>query len=221
MMKQKTIDSTNSLIYSKPLHRFLMALLVGVIVFMFIPKGFPLVFKLLAGWLGFCVVYIFTSWLLIVNATPVFIKKHANAEDGSKAYVFILVLLAVFASLFAVLILIMNKHAIPQPVLTPVALASMLLSWCLVHTVFVFHYAHKYYTDNSKGPGLNFPGSSEEDYLDFAYFSFGVGCTFQVADVGISSKSIRRTVFFHSLLSFLLNTYVVALTINIIAGLLP
>lgn len=43
--------------------------------------------------------------------------------------------------------------------------------------------------------------------------------TFQVSDVEISARKIRRLVLFHSLLSFALNTFVVALTINLIAGL--
>jgi uncharacterized membrane protein len=48
-----------------------------------------------------------------------------------------------------------------------------------------------------------------------------MGCTFQVSDVEISSKEIRRVALFHGLLSFALNTFVVALTINIIAGTYP
>lgn len=67
--------------------------------------------------------------------------------------------------------------------------------------------------------GLNFPQEKQPDYIDFAYFSFVIGMTFQVSDVQINSRIIRRTALAHGLLSFALNTFVVALTINLIAGL--
>lgn len=63
-----------------------------------------------------------------------------------------------------------------------------------------------------------FPEPKEPDYLDFAYYSFCLACTFQVSDVDVSSKSIRRITMFHSLLAFFMNTFVVALTINLVAG---
>ena len=92
-----------------------------------------------------------------------------------------------------------------------------------MHTIFTFHYAHLYYfknmDDTTEGKPLDFPGKTKPDYLDFAYFSFVIGMTFQVSDIEIPSRTIRRTVLAHSLLSFALNTFVVALTINLIAGL--
>ena len=106
-----------------------------------------------------------------------------------------------------------------------VSITGILLAWFMVHTLYTFHYAHMYYDnnpdDNSKdAEGLEFPGDEGPDYIDFAYFAFTIGCTFQVSDVEISSKTIRRSVLWHGLLSFALNTFVVALTINMIAGLM-
>jgi uncharacterized membrane protein len=89
-------------------------------------------------------------------------------------------------------------------------------------------YAHFYYCDmdgNDEGKvlkpgGLEFPGDDEPDYLDFAYFSFVIGMTFQVSDVQITSKRIRRLSLMHAILSFAFNTIIVALSINIISGLI-
>ena len=94
-----------------------------------------------------------------------------------------------------------------------------------MHTIFGFHYAHLYYGDDTNdstrhAEGLEFPGEKKPDYLDFAYFSFVIGMTFQVSDTAVHSRSIRRLVLLHGLISFGLNTFVVALTINLIAGLL-
>lgn len=95
----------------------------------------------------------------------------------------------------------------------------MLLSWILVHTVFVFHYAHLYYKGDKIKKPLDFPGDEQPDYMDFAYFAFVLGCTFQVSDVEITDKKLRKVALFHGLLSFALNTFVIALSINIISGL--
>jgi uncharacterized membrane protein len=137
-----------------------------------------------------------------------------------------MILVSAFASMFAVLLLMMSKHqqgGLPW-LYVPVSIGGMLLSWVMVHTVFTFHYAHKYYDDDKQekakaAEGLDFPGDEKPDYLDFAYFSFVIGCTFQVSDVEITSKKIRRVALLHGLLSFLLNTFVVALTINFVASL--
>jgi len=83
----------------------------------------------------------------------------------------------------------------------------------------LYHDHNKLHTGSNVG-GIDFPGITEPDYLDFAYFSFVIGMTFQVSDVVVKSKVIRRFVLFHSLISFVFNTIIVALTINGIAGLI-
>ncbi len=105
-----------------------------------------------------------------------------------------------------------------------VAITGMILSWALVHTVFAVRYAHLYYSNHKLHPqthaaGLNFPEDDRPDFLDFAYFSFILGMTFQVSDVSVTSKKIRRWALWHGLIAFAYNTVIVALTINIIAGL--
>jgi uncharacterized membrane protein len=106
------------------------------------------------------------------------------------------------------------------------SLSSVLVSWWLVHTIFTLRYAHLYYsTERETGKtkpnsGLQFPGNEDDpDYLDFVYFSFVIGMTFQVSDVEISSRAIRRMALLHALISFAFNTAIVALSINIISGL--
>ena len=105
------------------------------------------------------------------------------------------------------------------------AIGAVFISWWLVHTIFTMRYAHMYYdTDTDDGKpkevgGLQFPDETEPDYLDFVYFSFVIGMTFQVSDVEISSREIRRLAWLHGLLSFGFNTAIVALSINVISGL--
>ena len=122
-----------------------------------------------------------------------------------------------------ILVNLKDSLGMEEAVFLPIIIGGILLSWTLVHTTFCFHYAHLYY-DNEKGTinnaeGLEFPKEKHPDYIDFAYFSFVIGMTFQVSDIEVSARKIRRLALLHGLLSFILNTFVVALTINLIAGL--
>jgi len=106
------------------------------------------------------------------------------------------------------------------------ALATVILSWLVLHTVFALHYAHLFYHEpqipgsTRIARGLVFPdGEIEPDYLDFAYFSFIIGMTSQVSDVQINSRKFRHWALLHGMVAFGYNTAVLALSINIISGL--
>jgi len=106
------------------------------------------------------------------------------------------------------------------------AAAAVFCSWTLIHTLFTLRYTHLYYTypnhdahgHEKNERGLEFPGTTVPDYLDFAYFSFVLGMTFQVSDVQITSHGVRRMALLHGFLSFVYNTIIIALSINIISG---
>jgi uncharacterized membrane protein len=103
-------------------------------------------------------------------------------------------------------------------------IATLALSWLMVNVTFAYRYAHEYY---SKFPGtgelergLIFPEDDKPDYLDFIYFAFVLGMTFQVSDINITSKKFRRLATLHGLISFLFNATILALCVNIAASLL-
>ncbi len=209
----------------RPSHRFMISLALAGLTF-FIPHGQldPLLWAIII-WIVFAFTFTLSGWIIIFTSALDHIKKMAKTEDGSKAFVFVMVLVASFASLFTVaLLLISDKGSSRSVLFIPVVVTGMLVSWTMVHTMFTFHYAHMFY-DHDEDPGkenaegVDFPGDDQPDYLDFSYMSFVIGCTFQVSDMQIRSKKIRRTVLLHGLLSFVLNTFVVALTINLIASL--
>ena len=96
---------------------------------------------------------------------------------------------------------------------------SVVLSWLFLNVMFAIHYAHGYYGDlGEKHAALEFPDTPEPDYWDFAYFSIVVGMTFQVSDVQITSKYLRRVVLLHSVIAFFFNVFIIAITVNIVAG---
>lgn len=204
-----------------PIHRILISLLTSVVVVLFLKNWDSKLLIILAAWISFAAVFLMLSLIVLFNRPVEQIPAIASKEDGNKYFVSFMILISSFAGLVTLLVLMLSDDTY-LPLFLPISIAAMMLSWIMVHTVFTFHYAHLYYDLNKDGKlskGLAFPEEDKPDYIDFAYFSFVIGCTFQVSDVEISSRKIRRLVLLHGLLSFALNTFVVALTINIIAGL--
>ncbi len=100
-----------------------------------------------------------------------------------------------------------------------VGVVSVILSWLFLNAMFAIHYAHGYYGDlGDEHTGLEFPDTPKPDYWDFAYFSIVIGMTFQVSDVQITSKYLRRVVLLHSVIAFFFNVFIIAITVNIVAG---
>jgi uncharacterized membrane protein len=208
-----------------PLQRILLSLCFSAIAFFATRNShLNLVLTITLLWDVFALTFISSSWIVFFTTPVATIIKLANKEDGSKAFVMTSIIVSSFASMFAVLLLVLSKEQPGSEVLAIVlAVAGMVVSWIMIHTIFTFHYAHMYYIeakdDTPDDEALDFPATKKPDYIDFAYFSFVIGMTFQVSDVQINSPLIRRTALAHALLAFALNTFVVALTINLIAGL--
>lgn len=219
--------SNNLLLKLHPVHRVLISAgAAGAAFLLTTAAGLTPLIRIVLLWDVFALVYNITCWTVFFNRTVEEIRKYAQKEDGSRIFVFVVILLACFASMLMVLLLMISDEAKETDKLLyiPVAVAGILLSWTMVHTMFTFHYAHIYYDDDETNAkqhagGLEFTKEKCPDYLDFAYFSFVIGMTFQVSDVEISARKLRRIGLLHGVISFLLNTFIVALTINLIAGL--
>ncbi|HWB92909.1 MAG TPA: DUF1345 domain-containing protein [Puia sp.] len=180
--------------------------------------------RIIIGWNVFSICMIVISGVIFSSMRPRQIRVLAKQEDAGRVVVFFIVLVATVGSLMAVLLLLKNKDAweLPKWLETFIYIMGVISSWLLLHTMFAYRYAFLYYGDHPLDPdihtvGLQIPNELWPDYLDFAYFSFVIGMTFQVSDIEISSRAIRRVALLHGMLSFLFNTVIVALTINVIA----
>jgi len=98
------------------------------------------------------------------------------------------------------------------------AAVSLGLAWFFLNTMFALHYAHEFYVRPAKEKALCFPRTDEPDYWDFMYFAFVIGMTFQVSDVAIADREIRRIVLAHGIIAFFFNVVIVALSVNVLAG---
>ena len=103
------------------------------------------------------------------------------------------------------------------------SLLTVALSWTFIQLTFALHYAHAFYradVDDQDHGGLIFPGETEPDYWDFLHFSLIIGVASQTADIQIADRKLRRLASVHSLTAFTFNTVILALTVNLMVGLL-
>lgn len=223
-----TKPSRSSLLRLDSHYRLYVSLVISAITFLFIRHSSSAAEVTLLTWSAFTLSVIVLEWIIILTCDPREVRKVASLEDSSRTLIFILVVSAAVVSLGAVIFLLKSSKQATDPEVTShvlLSMASVVTSWWLVHTIFTMRYAHLYYSTNpdnaGKKPlgGLQFPGEQEPDYLDFVYFSFVLGTTFQVSDVEISSRRIRRLALIHGLIAFAFNTAILALSINVVSGL--
>lgn len=162
--------------------------------------------RLLTGWDIGLAIYLTLTLSMMWHADVAQIRKRAAAEDEGAFAILLLSIAATFASLVAIVFALEGSKQGITATAVILVVATILLSWTFVHTIFSFHYAHEYYGERRDGKlgGLVFPGSAEPDYRDFLYFSLVIGMTSQVSDVPITSKVIRRMAAAHGVLSFFL-----------------
>jgi uncharacterized membrane protein len=223
----KTIKADKRLFFRMDAHyRLLISLLVSAIVFFCLDGKYSMPAVILFTWISFASTIIIMDWIIILSSHPREVRKIAKLQDSSRTFLFLFVIAASLASFGAIVFLLKSSKGHGATVNEHILLAitAVIISWWLLHTIFTLRYAHLYYdTDKDDGTpraagGLDFPGDQEPDYMDFVYFSFVLGMTFQVSDVEISSKEIRRLAWMHGMLSFAYNTAILALSINVISG---
>lgn len=210
--------------------RFFVGLFAALVVFFFNRNAISFVRLGILSWTVFVLIYISFSWFIIFFSHPKNFMQQATEEDVTGSFIFLLVLGASICSLAGIFLLLKANskvHTESFNLQILLSFASVFSSWILVHTLFTFRYAHLYYSANDGmnvstkiHEGLKFPGEKNPDYLDFAYFSFILGMTFQVSDVQITSRKIRRFALLHGSLSFIFNTIILALSINIVSGII-
>ena len=196
--------------------RFFISIVVGLVALAALPLSLRLATRLLIAWDTSVGLYLLLAYTSVMNTGMSRIRRNAALQDDGRFGVLILTAVGAFATLGAIFAELGPDHRGGYEL--ALALVTIGLSWSAIHTTFALHYAHEYY--RGKPGGLAFPGDSgeEPDYWDFVYFSFVIGMTAQVSDVGITDKTIRRTATAHGIVSFIYNTALVALMVNIAAS---
>jgi len=171
----------------------------------------------LGGWAGAGLVFVAWTALVIVPMDPEDTSEHAVREEPTRGVANLIVLLAALASLAAVAVTLVGGVVGNGDVTMAAVLAAVIISWACVHTVFALHYARAYYT--APAGGIDFHQTEPPRYTDFTYLAITVGMSFAVSDTDLRSSAMRRVAQVHALLAYLFGTVVVALLINLVAGL--
>lgn len=175
----------------------------------------------LIGWNAAVAVYLAQVWRLFLTADSEAVKRVAGVEDERRSVLLGMVLSLVLASLVAIvqaMIGVKNGPDGQRALIAALAGVTLVGSWLLLQSVFVLHYAHRHFAAPA-GHRFDFPGEPAKDYMDFVYLSFCIGATFQVSDTTVTTSQLRKLITAHAAIAYLFNTAILALGINIIAGL--
>lgn len=198
--------------------RLWIAVALGVAVFLVLPGSLRAITRLLLAWDAGVLLYLIAAAAMMARSPIVEISRHADAQDEGAFALMVLTVAAALASLGAIFAELASGGSAPGLWPHLLAIATVVLSWAFIHTIFALHYAYDFYGGGQRANGLRFPGDAKPDYWDFMYFSFVIGMTFQVSDVAVTNKWIRRSVAMHGVVSFFFTTTVVALTVNMAAN---
>ena len=211
--------------------RLLLCVVASLLAMLVMPIEWRLPTRLLIAWNLGAIAYIVAALAIMISADPRTIRARAILTDEGRFIVLTFASVAAMASIaaiFAQLPTVKETHGLLRAMHLTLTISTILSAWTFTHVIFAQHYAHEYFIERASEKdlpaefrgGLNFPGTTNPDFLDFLYFSFIIGVASQTADVEICSPPMRRVSLAHSLLSFFFNTTILALTINIASGLI-
>jgi uncharacterized membrane protein len=212
------VKSLNALSRDTVAVRILIVVVLGVAVALVVGNTVGWRFALV-GWVVTAGSYVVWTRLLLGGMDADETREYVTREDPTRWVADAVIVSASVASLGGVGYVVAagsrsGPGAIAAAVLGILAVAG---SWLAVHTLYTVHYARLYYSDEPGG--INFHDQEPPRFRDFAYLAYTVGMTYQVSDTEIGLTSIRATVLRHALLSYLLGAVILAVTINLIAGL--
>ena len=205
--------------------RWAVAAVIGIGVGSAVSFALGIAAGVLAGWGTLTIIS--AGWVLrqVWSMSPQTTQDHATAEDPGRRTARLVAIIGSVISLGAVAVVIVQaRHAdgVVALVLAAIALVSIVASWALIQVDYMLRYARLYYEQNGAGEpkrGIDFNQREDPCYVDFAYFSVGLGMTYQVSDTNIGRTDIRRLVIAQTMLAYLFGAGILATVINLVAGL--
>jgi len=210
--------------------RLFICLALGIVVGFLLPSDWRVITRILVGWNFGIFLYFVSVAAMVAAADQSSMARRAAEQDDGRITILALTVVAAsaaFGAIFYQLLLVKDVHGLQRAFHLGLAAATVTSAWAFIHVMFALHYASECFSERElkSSPtakahtGLRFPGDETPDYFDFFYFSFVIGVACATADVNITSRVIRRTATIHCIVAFFFNSAVLALTVNIAAGL--
>ncbi|MDE2080634.1 MAG: DUF1345 domain-containing protein [Burkholderiales bacterium] len=212
------------MVHSRP--RLWFSVLLGVAVYLWLPTTVAVrtPTRALLAWNAGALLYLALALEMGLASSATRMHRRALREDDGRLIVLSLVVFAAVAVLLAVasqLGGVKDLQGSAKRWHMGLAALTVFTSWMFTQVLFALHYAHDFYLARSRGrpDPLDFPGTTDPGYGDFFYFASIIGTSGQTADVAFNGGDLRPVGVLHCILAFFFNTTVLALTINIAAGL--
>jgi uncharacterized membrane protein len=206
----------------RALVRVTASMVFGVVAYLLAARHLPGLVPALIGWDTGSLALLTVSWAFLGTADAQATQERAGSEDPGRTLVYVIVVLSSAVSLLAATTVVRDAHTLMPKLAHAVAglcLVTVALAWAMTHTAFAFRYARLYYRADSEGiGGVDLPGNEPLSYFDFAYFAFTIGMCFQVSDMCVTSRQIRRTVLLHAVISFAYNSVILAFVLSLVFG---
>lgn len=199
--------------------RLILSLAAGLVVGVVVGLLVRWDYGILTGWITGCGLYLLVVLLHTRGLDAAQTRAHATREDPGRRIADALTAVGVAVGMTTVVVILVAAHG-AGPIeygIPALGLGAIIASWFLVQTLYMLRYARLYYRED--GRDVDFNQKDEPTYSDFAYLSFTLGMTYQVSDTNLSSRSIRQQALGHALVSYLFGAFILAATINIVAGL--
>ena len=211
--------------------RLFSCIALGAVGFFLMPDAWRLVTRALLAWNIGVVLYLLLIAAMMFRSTRHSIIRRAAQQDEGRFFILLLSTVAAIASIGAIiaqLATVKDMGLALKSLHIALSILTILTSWTFIHSMYALHYAHEFFYEYKSHPdlpgqlrgGLEFAGGETPNYGDFIYFATAIGCAAATSDTNVTSQAMRRIVMAHSILSFFYNTTILALTINIAAGLL-
>lgn len=168
------------------------------------------------GWDAAALAYAARVWITLAPVPAEQIQTWSRREDEGRGAITLILTAAVAASFFAIFDMLSDKASAG---VLGLGAFTILSSWTLLHTTFAAHYAHRCFDAGPDKPGIDFPGEPPV-FVDFAYYAFTIGMTFQVSDTDTQTSGIRRLTLLHGVVSFVFNTVIIAVSVSVASNLI-
>lgn len=190
-----------------------IGLVAGLLASLFAPPEVATVL----GWDLAAIAYAGRIWWKLTAISPDTLQSWSADEDEGRWAITLVLAAAAAISFVAIFAMVSDKSS---GWILALAGFTIVCSWTLLHTVFAAHYAHRCFANGPDKPGIDFPGDEAPRFVDFAYYAFTVGMTFQVSDTDTKTSAMRQLTVVHGLISFVFNTVIIAISVGVLSGLL-
>jgi uncharacterized membrane protein len=207
--------------------RLVSSVLVAIAVALWLPTRAVLhaESRLLIAWNAGALLYLALVWQMMRSTDAEGVARRALRQDEGQIAILAFVVVAAVAVLVAVgsqLSAVKDMHGPGKTLHVVLAAVTVISAWLFIQSLFALHYAHDFYLARRRRQSdpLSFPGTADPGYGDFFYFACVIGTSGQTADVSFQGSALRGVGTVHCVLAFFFNATLIALAINIAAGLL-